>query len=277
MISIVVVTHDRVHLLRRCVEDVLLRTSPLTREIFIWNNASQDGTREYLDAMSDPRVRVVHSPENIGQNAYARAFALVTQDYLVELDDDVIDAPPGWDEKLLEAFQRLPRIGYLAASLVDDPNDSAFQYFKYLRDDRGAYTRREINGVAILEGPTGGGCTMTSRALYERVGGFGQNEKLIYWHEDAAYVKKIQRIGYHSAMLQDLRVWHAGGPYYSKTSPAKLAYHRREGRIRRRKDRVKRILLRLPGFGALNTRYGWFDPPSTYVPPKFERFERRVG
>ena len=118
---------------------------------------------------------------------------------------------------------------------------------------------------------------MTSRVLYERVGGFGQNEKLIYWHEDAAYVKKIQRIGYHSAMLEDLRVWHAGGPYYSKISPAKLAFHRREGRIRRRKDRVKRILLRLPGFAALNTRYGWFDPPFTYVPPKFEWFERRTG
>jgi GT2 family glycosyltransferase len=277
MISIVVVTYDRVHLLSRCVEDVLLRTSPLTREIFIWNNASQDGTREYLDALSEPRVRVVHSPENIGQNAYARAFALATQDYFIEIDDDVIEAPPAWDETMLEAFERLPSIGYLAASLVDDPNDSASQFFKHLRDERGAYTRREINGVAILDGPTGGGCTMTSRVLYERVGGFGQNEKLIYWHEDAAYVKKIQRIGYHSAMLEDLRVWHAGGPYYSKISPAKLDFHRREGRIRRRKDRVKRILLRLPGFAALNTRYGWFDPPFTYVPPKFEWFERRTG
>lgn len=277
MISIVVVTYDRVHLLRRCVEDVLLRTSLLTREIVIWNNASQDGTREYLDALSEPRVRVVHSPENIGQNAYARAFALATHDYFIEIDDDVIEAPPAWDQTMLEAFERLPRIGYLAASLVDDPNDSASQFFKHLRDERGAYTRREINGVAILEGPTGGGCTMTSRALYERVGGFGQNEKLIYWHEDAAYVKKIHRIGYDSAMLEGLRVWHAGGPYYSKMSRAKLAYHHRETRIRRRKDRVKRILLRLPGFAALNTRYGWFDPPLTYVPPNFEWFERRTG
>jgi len=277
VISIVVVTHERVHLLRRCVEDVLLRTSPRTREIVVWNNASADGTREYLDRLSEPRVRVVQSSENIGQNAYARAFALATQDYFVELDDDVIEAPPGWDETLLEAFQRLPKIGYLAASLVDDPNDSASQYFKHLRDERGAYTRREINGVPILAGPTGGGCTMTSRALYERVGGFGQNEKLIYWHEDAAYVRKIQRIGYHAAILEDLRVWHAGGPYYSKVSHTKLEFHYREGRRRNRKDRVKRVLLRVPGFAALNARYDWFDPLFTYVPPKFERFQDRAG
>jgi GT2 family glycosyltransferase len=277
VISIVVITHNRVHLLRRCVEDVLLRTSPQTHEIVIWNNASHDGTREYLDGLSEPRFRVVHAPENIGQNAYARGFSMATQDYLIELDDDVIEAPLAWDATMLDAFQRLRGVGFLAAGLVDDPNDSASQYFKYLRDERGAYTRRVISGVAVLEGPTGGGCAMTSRALYDRVGGFGENDKLVYWHEDAAYVKKIERIGYRSVVLEDLSVWHAGGPFYSKVSPAKLAYHRHASTLRRRKDRVKRALLRVPGLAALNARFDWFDPPFTYVPPSFERFEDRVG
>ena len=48
MISIVVLTHDRVDLLRKCVENVLARTSDATREIVIWNNASTDGTAEFL-------------------------------------------------------------------------------------------------------------------------------------------------------------------------------------------------------------------------------------
>jgi GT2 family glycosyltransferase len=276
VISIVVVTHNRVHLLRRCVEDVLQRTSPSTREIVIWNNASQDGTQEYLEGLSEPRLRVVHSPENIGQNAYARAFALATEAYLIEIDDDVIEAPDRWDETLLDAFRRLPEVGFLGAALVDDPNDTASQYFKYLRDERGAYTRREINGVAVLDGPTGGGCAMTSRELYERVGGFGENKKLVYWHEDAAYVKKLDRIGYRSVVLADLHVWHAGGPYYSKVSPAKLEYHRQAWELRSRKDRVKRILLRIPGFAVLNAHYDWFEPPFTYVPPTVERFEDRA-
>jgi hypothetical protein len=33
----------------------------------------------------------------------------------------------------------------------------------------------------------------------------------------------------------------------------------------------------VPGFAALNARYDWFDPPFTYVPPRFERFDDRVG
>jgi len=273
VISIVVLTHNRLHLLRRCVQDVLLRTSEKTRQIIIWDNACDDGTSDYLDSLEDPRFRVVHHPENIGTNAYALAFALASEDYLVELDDDVIEAPPGWDERMLEAFIRIPKMGYLSASLVDDPNDSAAQYVKYLREERNAYVRREVNGVAILEGPTGGGCTMTSRELYDRVGGFRQNAKLVFWHEDAAYVSDIHRLGYRSAVLEGVSVWHAGSPYYSEMSPAKGAFHLRHARTIARKDAVKRVLLRLPFFAALNARYDWFEPPHAYVPPRFE--ERR--
>jgi GT2 family glycosyltransferase len=269
VIAIVVITHNRLDLLRRCVENVLARTSEKTKEIVVWDNASEDGTREYLDALQDTRLHTVHHPENIGMNAYAQAISLTSQDYLVELDDDVIEAPPRWDETLLDAYVRIPSLGYLAANLVDDPNDSASQYIKYLREQRSAYRRREIDGIPILEGPTGGSCTMTSRELYQRVGGFGQKPGSIYWREDARYVREIHRLGYQSAVLEGLRVWHAGSPYYSKTAPAKNAFHIRQARIKARKDFFKRLLLRLPFVGALNARHGWFEPPHTYIPPKF--------
>jgi GT2 family glycosyltransferase len=269
MIAIVVITHNRLHLLRRCVEDVLWRTSEKTKEIIIWNNASADGTREYLDALDEPRLHAVHHPENIGMNAYAQAFSLASQDYLVELDDDVVEAPPCWDETLLDAFLRIPKMGYLAANLVDDPNDSASQYIKYLREERSAYTREEIEGIAILEGPTGGSCTMTSRELYQRIGGFGQNAKSVYWREDARYVRAIHRLGYRSAVLEDLRIWHAGSPYYSNTAPAKNAFHIRQARVTARKDFVKRVILSIPLVSGLNDRHRWFSPPHRYVPPDF--------
>src|SRR4029079_10512776 len=155
-----------------------------------------------LDALDDLRFRVVHHPENVGVNAYARAFALASQPYLIELDDDIIEAPARWDEQLLEAFLRIPRMWYLSASLADDPRDSQAQYLKYLREERNAYVRREIAGVTILEGPTGGGCTITSRELYDRIGGFRENPKLAFWREDAAYVQDVHRLGYRTAVLE---------------------------------------------------------------------------
>jgi GT2 family glycosyltransferase len=269
VIAIAVITHNRLHLLRRCVDDVLRRTSDKTLEVVIWNNGSTDGTRDYLDALDHPRFRIVHHPENIGVNAYARAFALASQPYLVELDDDVIEAPARWDEQLLEAFLRIPKMGYLSASIADDPRDSQAQYLRYMREKRNAYVRRELSGVAVLEGPVGGGCTITSRELYDRIGGFKENRKLAFWREDAAYVRDVHRLGYRSAVLESTVVWHAGGDYYSDVSDAKVQFYAWQERKVRRKDRVKRILLAVPPVAALNRRYNWFDRPHTYEPPAF--------
>ena len=116
-IGIVVLTHNRVHLLRQCVENVLSVTSDATRQIVIWNNGSTDGTREYLDSVEDTRIKVVHHDGNIGQNAYAPAFEMISEAYLVELDDDVVGAPEGWDAIMRDSLKRLPNIGFLAADL----------------------------------------------------------------------------------------------------------------------------------------------------------------
>jgi GT2 family glycosyltransferase len=261
VISIVVLTHNRVHLLRKCVENVLARTSEATKEIVIWNNASSDGTAEYLGTLTDPRIRVVDHPRNIGQNAYAEAFALTTQPYMIELDDDVTDAPPSWDRTLLDAFVRLPRIGFLAANLVDDPNDEAsyvmHHHYQHL------YTSVEEGGIRLLKGPTGGGCTMTSRELHDRVGGFRKAADKVFWLEDEAYVADIEKLGYHAAYLQDLAVHHTGGPYYAPPSPEKQKYWDAIVRARLRKIMIKRTLLRVPLVGKLNERYALFEPPES--------------
>ena len=261
-IAVVVLTCNRLSLLQQCVDNVLLRTSPKTREIVIWNNGSSDGTREYLDTLSDPRLKVVHHDENIGQNAYALAFRATTSDYLVEVDDDVIDAPAGWDATLLDGFDRLPTVGYLAANLRDDEHDVNANIM--YRRDAHLYSSIELEGVKLKVGPVGGGCTMTSRELHDRVGGFRQDKKHVFWLEDAAYIKDIQRLGYRAAYLEGLEVLHAGGPYYSETTPEKAAYWQAYRARQARRTKVKRLLLRVPFVSWLNARRGWFVPPAAY-------------
>jgi GT2 family glycosyltransferase len=263
VISLVVLTHNRVHLLQKCVENVLTRTSPATREIVIWNNASTDATAAYLGTLMDPRIRVVDHPKNIGQNAYAEAFALTTQPYMVELDDDVTDAPERWDETLLEAFRALPMIGFLAANLVDDPNDVASYVLHHLRPEANpdAYQHVVENGIHLRKGPTGGGCAMTSRELHDLVGGFQQDAGRVFWLEDQAYIEDIEKLGYEAAYLEDLRVHHTGGPYYAPPSPEKKRYWDAFERDIRRKMMVKRVLYRFPFVPQLNERRRWFEPP----------------
>lgn len=273
MIALVVVTYNRLHLLRRCVEDVLLRTSDATREIVIWNNASDDGTAAYLETLDDPRIRSVHHDRNLGTSAYASAVALTASPYIVELDDDVIEAPVHWDRTLLDAFEQIPNLGHLAADLKEDPNDSAYRYLEYAKAHRNVWTAQSVGDIRILEGPTPGGCAMTSRAVYDRVGGFGRHKKLVFWHETEAYVRAVRKHGYRTAILEDLKVWHAGSPYYSAPSQAKLEFHAHRARTEARKNFVKRLILAVPGARRLNSRRRWFAPPDDYTPPRFGRHD----
>ena len=259
-IAVVVLTHNRVHLLQKCVENVLLRTSPSTREIVIWDNASTDGTAAFLDTLDDPRIRVVRSEENIGQNGYAKAFRLTTSPFLIEVDDDVVSAPRAWDATLRDAFDQLPDVGFLAADLEDDPHDLAAHHRYRIRPHE--YVPTEENGIRLLRGPTGGGCAITSRELNERVGGFREDPRQVFWLEDEAYIADIARLGYGAAVLADLKVHHTGGPHYSVTPKEKADYWRRHARRRARRAAIKRIVFHVPFFRRLNARYAWFVAPS---------------
>ena len=260
MIAAVVLTHNRAHLLARCIENVLRRASPATTEIVVWNNASTDGTRELLDAIDDPRIRVVHHPRNIGLSAYGIAFDSTSADYLVQVDDDVIDAPPEWDRTLLAAFRRLPEVGFLAADLEEDDHDEA-AYARY-RLRAHLYEPFELHGVRLLEGPAGGACAITSRELYLRAGTFHHRRRRgVFFDVDAAYNDDLRRLGYREAVLRDLRVHHAGGAYYSTPSPERTEFWESYWRTQARKRAAKRVLLRVPLVRPLNARYRLFEPP----------------
>jgi GT2 family glycosyltransferase len=264
MISIVVVTHNRVELLRLCVENVLGRTSSKTVQIIIWDNASSDGTREYLDQLDDPRIEVVRHDENIAMNARRRGLALATQDYLIEMDDDIVDAPQDWDEILLNAYRRLG-FARLAPFLEYDPSDTASRFLKYMREEVGALPLSEVRGMRVIEGNPGGGCTMISRELYVRLGGYREHRRYPYWRPERPLGRKIKKLGLRSGFLVDLEVRHAGGQ--SPAPPPKVAYYHYEKKLRRRKDAVKRVLLALPFFPRLNRRFEWFDPPAPPYDP----------
>jgi hypothetical protein len=161
---------------------------------------------------------------------------------------------------MLEAFKRLPSVGFLAADLEDDPHDLASRYRHHIRPHE--YELVVENGVRLLRGPVGGGCAITSRELNERVGGFREDKSRVFWLEDGAYIGDIGKLGFGSAVLADLRVHHTGGPHYTKASQEKVEYWARYNARRARRAAVKRFLYRLPLIPRLNERFQWFVAPS---------------
>lgn len=206
-VSIVLVTWNRVRMLREGLESLLKNAHTDNYEVIVWDNGSDDGTKEYLDqvTVTHPQVRVIHHPENIGLNAVALGVKAARGYYIVELDDDVVRFPAGWLPKLLDAFKRVPAIGYMAANVVQD------EFTNGEKDIPESYTVVDHGGVVLEHGVTWGWCTMTSLDVLGRVGNFPRRRGKRFFTEDADYVRRCVRAGYTPAILRDVVVYHASG------------------------------------------------------------------
>jgi GT2 family glycosyltransferase len=206
--SVVVVTYNRLRMLERCVSSVLANTTDVEFEVVVWNNASDDGTTEYLDAVAahDPRVRVLHSSENVGLNGVARGVREARGVYIVEMDDDVLDLPPGWLAEMIRVFDAVPRAGYLAANVVvNDLTTGA-------KPPANHYRTRDFGDGAVVEiGPAGGWCSITSRKVVASVGGFLEMPGRVFFAEDEDFARRCRSHRFRVGVIRDVVVYHATG------------------------------------------------------------------
>ncbi|MCR5267640.1 MAG: glycosyltransferase [Lachnospiraceae bacterium] len=93
--SVVIVTYNRLALLKECLEHCFLQTIPFTQIVVVDNN-SNDGTKEYLDdlAGTDRRLLIFHAEKNTGgAGGFHKALELADKglaDYILLIDDDAI-------------------------------------------------------------------------------------------------------------------------------------------------------------------------------------------
>ena len=105
LISIMMPVYNGMSTLDLAVSSLLQQTYPNWRCIIV-NDGSDDGTREFLDALTDPRFVVLHFEQNMGR-PYARqaALDLAEGEYLAFLDADDFYHP----EKLERQVELLSR------------------------------------------------------------------------------------------------------------------------------------------------------------------------
>lgn len=94
-VAAVIVTYNRLEKLRLTIEQTLAQ--PFYRVIVV-NNASTDGTADYLQTLTDARLQIVHETQNTGgAGGFAKGFKLAAweseADWLVCYDDDAYPEP----------------------------------------------------------------------------------------------------------------------------------------------------------------------------------------
>ena len=106
-VTVVIPTHDRQHLLVEAVESVLAQDGPRA-EVLVVDDASTDGTPEWLARLDDRRVRSIRLDPGRERTAARNAgLAVVDSPYVLFLDDDDVLAPRAL-ARLVVALERHP-------------------------------------------------------------------------------------------------------------------------------------------------------------------------
>jgi hypothetical protein len=112
LVSIVVVTYNNLNLTQLCLASIEAETTHIRYEIIIVDNASSDGTQDYLQqfAAGKAHVSLILNDDNTGfSKANNQGLAQAKGDYLVVLNNDTV-VTRGWASSLIRHCRKIRRL-----------------------------------------------------------------------------------------------------------------------------------------------------------------------
>lgn len=142
--------------------------------LILWDNASTDGTREFMESVKDPRiVRRVLSPENISPYKVCNKFVTESKADLVGFTADDLLVTPGWVRTLTKVHEDVPELGRVACWHL---KPGSFNY------ELAQHKMQTFAGHTILRHPWTNGCGLTKRKAMVEAGEFSATEgESRYW------------------------------------------------------------------------------------------------
>ena len=183
LVSIVLPTYNRAHLLGHAIRSVLAQTHR-NLELIVIDDNSSDGTPDVVRALDDPRIRYVRNDTNLKlPRGLNKGFALASGDFLTWTSDDNLYT--------VNAIERM------VAVLQGGGCDFVFaDYFHFSDLDASSgepldATHIRLPEVLRLEASNAvGACFLYTRTLYQEIGDYDPELFLV---EDYDYFMRIQK------------------------------------------------------------------------------------
>jgi GT2 family glycosyltransferase len=194
--SIIIPIRNNLHFTAKCLESIASSPPKTAYEIIVVDNASDDGTREFLEEKDNAgELQYIRndSPKPFAASCNRGAEAAAGK-FLVFLNND-IEAFPGWLDALVEVAERSDRIGVVGAKLLFPDGTIqhagvAFHYFKRLRQYGPYHIFRKfpryapaVNKEREFKCVTGA-CLLSPKKVFMESGGF--DERFINCFEDVS-------------------------------------------------------------------------------------------
>ena len=211
--SVILVTHNGLAYTRMCVASLLASGWRRDDELIIVDNASTDGTAQYLQELQKrhPWVQVLLNNSNRGfAAANNQGLAAATGDFLILLNPDTL-VLPGWGDGLVKWLSD-PSVGMVGPVTNRTCNEAQIDapYRTYGELERFAleYTSQHSkvsNSIPMLALF----CVALRRDTFARVGPLDELFE-IGMFEDDDYARRVRQAGYDIRCVENVFVHHFG-------------------------------------------------------------------
>ncbi len=116
LFSVIIPNWNGKHFLQPCLDSLAAQTHPAI-EVIIVDNASADGSQEYIKA-NYPDVRLIELSENRGFTGACNAGMEAAQGEYVSLLNNDTEVDPGWAAAVVDAFERYEDVGIVASKML---------------------------------------------------------------------------------------------------------------------------------------------------------------
>ncbi|MBI3462405.1 MAG: glycosyltransferase, partial [Planctomycetes bacterium] len=238
--SIVIVTHNQLEYTRQCVDSIRELTDD-PYELVLVDNASTDGTVDYLRSLSD--VHVIFNDENYGfPRAANQGIPAATGSQILLLNNDTI-VTTGWLRRMLRGLFSHPRIGLIGpcSNHVSGSQQVTVNYEELDCLDCFAWDWGKSHDQILADTDRlVGFCLLIRRGVVEQVGlldeQFGKGN-----FEDDDYCRRAIEAGFRAVIARDAFVHHFGERTFMGDKVAFSELLERNQRLFREKLRAKEL------------------------------------
>ena len=216
--SIVVLTYNNLTLTRQCLESIFDKTNAPDFELIVVDNASTDGTPQFLRQVADvhSNVRQILNVENTGfAHGNNQGAAAATGEYLVFLNNDTV-VTPGWLDGLIR-YLRDPSVGMVGPVTNNSGNETRIRVDYTSLDDLGRFAEEYTHahrGQATEIGMLPFLCVALRRVVFEEIGPLDECFG-VGMFEDDDYAFRLKQKGYRLLCVEEVFVHHWGSAGFS--------------------------------------------------------------
>lgn len=183
-------------------------------QFLLIDNGSDDGTVETLNKLQtkDKNLKVIYNKRNKGLNEYKKLLNKSKGDFIIIIDDDVIEFPKDFDLLMVNCLNSFPDFGFLALDVIQNEhtNGGKPEQFNYVDIERNDFT--------ISEGPAGGWCAILRRKDYAKIKFRFNFSRLNMGKGEDGKLRRLMssKLSLKSGIMKNISCFHASSPYYSK-------------------------------------------------------------